>query len=216
MPILEEAKQEIADVLTRHASHIKELIRSWDTDCNGLISRTEFRSAVRELLPLCPFELCDSVFDSWDADGAIVTYKQHLAARFRPLVTVPQWMRILHLTLAGSGQLDYIELMLKARRAAFERGFVPKHTVSTKTSMHKLNAYWARKNRTAVDSYLRVVENTREVSMSPAYLALASRDVVLLLTREQENRMAKEAMFQTEREARREQLRRRQADACSS
>ena len=77
MPSLEEAKTEIAEVLTRNASEIKELICLWDKDKNGIISKMEFRMAMRDLLNFkgCyyPREYFDALFDDWDTDGTLHT-----------------------------------------------------------------------------------------------------------------------------------------------
>lgn len=122
--------QEIADVLARNATRISDLLRQWDTDCNGLIDRYEFRAAVKYLGIYLPYETVDALFYAWDTDG--------------------------------SGSLDYVELMMKARRAAFDRGFVPKNTVQPRRVQDKLNEYWARKSRTMVEAHRKSVEKINE------------------------------------------------------
>ena len=136
--------QEIADELVRNATRIGELLRTWDTDKNGLIDRYEFRNAVKYLGIFLPYETVDSLFDAWDADG--------------------------------SGSLDYRELMLKARRAAFDRGFVPKNAPVPRPLTDKLNAFYARKTRMAVDAHRREVEAIKEVRCLAASRRGCTRD----------------------------------------
>jgi hypothetical protein len=157
MPSLEEAKQEIADLLTRNASRMLQLMRSWDTDGNGLISKAEFRIAIRDLGLFFPVSYVDSLFEAWDTDG--------------------------------SGHLTHKELVVKARRASFDRGFIPKQAAQIRTPSvnEKHNLYWARRHQTALELHKRAVQSSLE-----------------------DDRQLRDQAVQSEREARREVLRRKQ------
>lgn len=58
----------------------------------------------------------------------------------------------------GSGSLDHKEVVLKARRAAFQRGFVPKQDAKPPNALRRLDAYWARRNRTTMERHEQQVE----------------------------------------------------------
>jgi len=53
----------------------------------------------------------------------------------------------------GSSQLEHNEVVRKARRAAFERGFVPKRAPLPPAHQRRLDAYWARRNRMHVEAH---------------------------------------------------------------
>ena len=65
----------------------------------------------------------------------------------------------LHDCSTGNGQLEYADLLVRARRASFERGFAPKRIAPQRASQSKLDAYWARRNRSAAETHKRVVES---------------------------------------------------------
>ena len=66
----------------------------------------------------------------------------------------------------GSGNLEYREIVMKARRAAFSRGFIPKREAPEPTVARKLDAYWQRRNTRHMQKY----ENTC-IARENAYLA---------------------------------------------
>ena len=61
----------------------------------------------------------------------------------------------------GSGLLCYHELILRVRRAAFHKGFIPKPRPNQRSSMSRLNAYWERRNRMVVEDHTRSVSELR-------------------------------------------------------
>jgi Ca2+-binding EF-hand superfamily protein len=59
----------LRDALTANASRVMDLFRDWDMDGNGLISKAEFRKAIRLLAgSAIPREEIDGLFDSFDKD----------------------------------------------------------------------------------------------------------------------------------------------------
>ena len=65
------AQLELASL--RHAlagslTHVRDAFHTWDTDGDGLVDRTEFRSAVSALGLEISLSVCDSAFDAYDTD----------------------------------------------------------------------------------------------------------------------------------------------------
>lgn len=58
----------------------------------------------------------------------------------------------------GSGNLDHRELVMKARRAAFAKGFIPKSEAPKPTPVRKLQMYWDRRNRLTMEKHIAMVE----------------------------------------------------------
>jgi hypothetical protein len=124
---LQTALQMACDVLASSASRITQMLNDWDTDRNGLISKTEFRKACKVfLLPTAPRDVVDALFDHFDEDG--------------------------------SGNLDHNELVLKARRAAFQRGFIPRKATPPPNAARKLDIYWEKRNRETMERHVRMAE----------------------------------------------------------
>ena len=51
--------------------------------------------------------------------------------------------------------------MRKARKAAFERGFIPRKEGPAPNAFRKLDAYWARRNRMHMEDYAQQVQRPR-------------------------------------------------------
>ena len=58
----------LRDALTANAARVMDLFRDWDVDGNGLISKKEFRKAIRLLAGAIPVDDIDALFDEWDKD----------------------------------------------------------------------------------------------------------------------------------------------------
>lgn len=59
----------------------------------------------------------------------------------------------------GSGQLDYVELVKGARKAAFARGKIPKPIVKPgNRAVTKFNEMWSRRNQAEADAYKQSVK----------------------------------------------------------
>ena len=52
-----------------------------------------------------------------------------------------------------SGNLDYRELVMKARKAAFTRGFIPKRDAPEPTVARKFDMYWEKRNTRHAEKY---------------------------------------------------------------
>ncbi len=126
---LAHAMQLLTDHIASNATRVSELMRTWDTDGNGLIDRKEFAAAMKALGILFPRQVIDEVYSHFDADG--------------------------------SGTLTYTEIVLKARRMAFAKGFVPKSSAEPQRRMSRVNELWERRNRTVVEEHERMVSEQR-------------------------------------------------------
>lgn len=62
-----------------------------------------------------------------------------------------------------SGQLEHNELVRKARRAAFDRGFMPRRVAKPPATQRRIDAYWARRNRMHMEAHEQsVVRETQK------------------------------------------------------
>jgi len=69
--------QQIAAALRSAASRVLDLLREWDTDGDGEISRAEFHSAMVKMGLEAPKKDIDELFSEWDADGGgTLEYKE--------------------------------------------------------------------------------------------------------------------------------------------
>jgi len=68
---------QIATALRSNAGRVMDLLREWDVDGDGEISRKEFHAAMPKLGLEVPKAGIDELFDSWDADGGgCLTFKE--------------------------------------------------------------------------------------------------------------------------------------------
>jgi len=69
--------QQIAAALRSAASRVLDLLREWDTDGDGEISRAEFHKAMEKMGLEAPKKDIDELFSEWDADGGgTLEYKE--------------------------------------------------------------------------------------------------------------------------------------------
>jgi len=61
--------EQIATALRSSAGRVMDLMREWDKDGDGEISRKEFHEAMPKLGLDVPKEAIDRLFNEWDADG---------------------------------------------------------------------------------------------------------------------------------------------------
>ena len=59
----------IRAALKHHGARLSDLVREWDTDRNGEVSRAEFRNGLKALGVEGENAEFDALFDAWDADG---------------------------------------------------------------------------------------------------------------------------------------------------
>ncbi|KAL1493491.1 hypothetical protein AB1Y20_017196 [Prymnesium parvum] len=59
----------LSRTLSRNASRVIDLFRSWGADGAGVIDKAEFRAAVRRMGLPADGAAADATFDAWDADG---------------------------------------------------------------------------------------------------------------------------------------------------
>ena len=64
-----------------------------------------------------------------------------------------------------SGNLSHNELVMKARRLAFQRGHIPKGETKERSSVTRLNAYWERRNRTTMEEHEQKTEAVRQAEL---------------------------------------------------
>ena len=121
--------------LAKQASRISDLLNEWDTDRNGLIDKKEFRNACAAMGILFPREVIDALFDKFLDESKSKA--------------------------ADSGMLDHHELVLRARRAAFDRGFVPQPAPPNATRRREERE--ARKHAKSVEEIrMREIERIKE------------------------------------------------------
>lgn len=67
---VESVQAELREALTVNFARVMDLFRIWDIDGNGLVSKKEFRKAIRALRLSASVAEVDSVFAAWDRDGS--------------------------------------------------------------------------------------------------------------------------------------------------
>ncbi len=97
------------------------------------------------------------LFDEYDADkNGLIDRREFRAACLSLGITYPAAVIDQVFALLdedGSGQLEHNEVVRKARRAAFERGFVPRRVPQPPAPQRRLDAYWARRNRMHMEAH---------------------------------------------------------------
>jgi len=97
------------------------------------------------------------LFDMFDVDkNGLIDKKEFRAACLHVGITYPPDVIDQVFALLdedGSGSLEHMEVIRTARRAAFERGFVPRVPPKPPAHQRRLNAYWARRNRMHMEAH---------------------------------------------------------------
>jgi len=119
------------------------------------------------------------LFASWDKDcNGFVDKKEFRAACNALGVTYPNSIIDAVFDVFDedrTGQLDHHELVRVARRAAFERGFIPKRESAPPTVLRKLDMYWARRNRLHMEAHEHEVSRLREAEENARQRSLDER-----------------------------------------
>ena len=128
-----------------------------------------------KMLLVATQEICDlfarlaskvsQLFRDWDLDGnGLIDKKEFRAACVSLGVSFPRDIVDGVFDILdddGSGTIDHGELVRKARKAAFERGFIPRKEGPAPNAFRKLDAYWARRNRMHMEDYAQQVQRPR-------------------------------------------------------
>ena len=107
------------------------------------------------------------LLNSWDADhnGLISKKEFRVGCQMMGLLFPKEVLEALfeHFDEDDSGQLDHRELVMRARKASFARGFIPKNEAPKPTPARKLAIYWERRNRAHMEAHAQMLARREEV-----------------------------------------------------
>ena len=127
------------------------------------------------------------LFDMFDVDkNGLIDKKEFRAACLHLGITYPPDVIDQVFALLdedGSGSLEHMEVIRTARRAAFERGFMPRVPPKPPAHQRRLNAYWARRNRMHMEAHEESVRQIEAQVSLPCMLRppASPRPLLLLL-----------------------------------
>jgi len=126
------------------------------------------------------------LFDEFDVDkNGLIDKREWRAACVSLGITYPPNMLDQVFDLLdedGSGQLEHNEVVRKARKAAFERGFVPRRVPQPPAPQRRLDAYWERRNRLHVEQHEEAVSRRVQQEEEERQQAIDRRREEALLT----------------------------------
>ncbi|KOO34014.1 hypothetical protein Ctob_013148 [Chrysochromulina tobinii] len=134
------------------------------------------------------------LFDMFDVDkNGLIDKKEFRAACLHVGITYPPDVIDQVFALLdedGSGSLEHMEVIRTARRAAFERGFVPRVPPKPPAHQRRLNAYWARRNRMHMEAHEESVRKI-EAQVQEALAETVNAPVLFLPTLPEAKAIAK-------------------------
>ena len=86
-----------------------------------------------------------------------------------------------------SGNLDHRELVMKARKAAFQRGFIPKREAPEPTAARRFDMYWEKRNQRNVDKHRTMVMHREALDDARRKAAIDDRRAELLRQMKEKN-----------------------------